>query len=142
MHQRCSTEVQKKPVLRLLGGERRLRAFSTEQIHSPGVEKKLRAYEAPGWVTRSPSQKHEFNAFEEDEAEEAAAAVAESSRKALGEVLGRERRDRILGALYIVRQDAVSAVRQASIQIWKAIVHNTPRTGQFGIMNLHELLSP
>ncbi|KAI5983714.1 armadillo-type protein [Pisolithus albus] len=42
--------------------------------------------------------------------------------------LGEERRDRILSALYVARQDAVSVVRQSSIHIWKALVHNTPRT--------------
>ncbi|KAG6915850.1 hypothetical protein DXG01_009609 [Tephrocybe rancida] len=56
------------------------------------------------------------------------ATTAESSRRALGEVLGLERRDRILAALYLVRQDGVVVVRQTSIQIWKALVHNTPRT--------------
>ncbi|KAL0955554.1 hypothetical protein HGRIS_001793 [Hohenbuehelia grisea] len=64
----------------------------------------------------------------DDEEEEAEATVAESSRRALTEVLGSERRDRILSALYLVRQDGVMVVRQASIQIWKALVHNTPRT--------------
>ncbi|KAF8959922.1 armadillo-type protein [Flammula alnicola] len=63
---------------------------------------------------------------EEDVAAEA--TTAESSRRALLEVLGQERRDRILAALYLVRQDGVVVVRQASIQIWKALVHNTPRT--------------
>ncbi|GBE83943.1 eIF-2-alpha kinase activator GCN1 [Sparassis crispa] len=55
-------------------------------------------------------------------------ATAESSRRALVEVLGVERRDRILSALYLARQDAVNVVRQSSIHIWKALVHNTPRT--------------
>lgn len=59
----------------------------------------------------------------------AEATTAESSRRALVEVLGVERRDRILAALYLVRQDGVVVVRQSSIQIWKALVHNTPRTG-------------
>ncbi|KIY43656.1 translational activator GCN1 [Fistulina hepatica ATCC 64428] len=63
---------------------------------------------------------------EEDTAVEA--VVAESSRRALVEVLGAERRDHILAALYVVRQDSVLVVRTASIQIWKALVHNTPRT--------------
>ncbi|KAF8434348.1 armadillo-type protein [Boletus edulis BED1] len=63
-----------------------------------------------------------------DEEEVAEVAVAESSRRALTEVLGAERRDRILSALYLARQDAVSVVRQSSIHIWKALVHNTPRT--------------
>ena len=67
--------------------------------------------------------------FDEDDSGEVEANVAESSRKALVEVLGQERRDRILAALYIVRQDSVLVVRTSSIQIWKALVHNTPRTG-------------
>ena len=46
------------------------------------------------------------------------------------EVLGVERRDRILAALYLARQDAVNVVRQSSVHIWKALVHNTPRTGK------------
>ncbi|TRM56848.1 armadillo-type protein [Schizophyllum amplum] len=66
--------------------------------------------------------------FDEDDTGDAEVNVAESSRKALVEVLGQERRDRILSALYIVRQDSVLVVRTSSIQIWKALVHNTPRT--------------
>jgi hypothetical protein len=69
----------------------------------------------------------------EEEEEPAESAVAESSRKALVEVLGRERRDRILSALYLARQDAVNVVRQSSIHIWKALVHNTPRTGKLSL---------
>ncbi|KDQ20094.1 hypothetical protein BOTBODRAFT_101949 [Botryobasidium botryosum FD-172 SS1] len=66
---------------------------------------------------------------EDDEEEEAAdVVVTETSRKALLTTLGKERRDRILSALYIVRQDSVHSVRQTSIHIWKALVHNTPRT--------------
>ncbi|EIW80197.1 ARM repeat-containing protein [Coniophora puteana RWD-64-598 SS2] len=70
------------------------------------------------------------NEIDEDEegGEAADAAHAESSRRALIEVLGAERRDRILSALYLARQDTVNVVRQSSIHIWKALVHNTPRT--------------
>jgi hypothetical protein len=57
-------------------------------------------------------------------------AAADSSKRALAEVLGVERRDRILAALYLSRQDTVGAVRQASVHIWKALVSNTPRTGE------------
>lgn len=64
-----------------------------------------------------------------EEDEEVEISAADSSRKALNESLGKERRDRVLSALYIVRQDAVSVVRQSAIHIWKALVHNTPRTG-------------
>ncbi|KAL7422316.1 translational activator of GCN4 [Cryptotrichosporon argae] len=62
------------------------------------------------------------------EEDETAGRGADNARKALLEALGPERRDRVLATLYIVRQDAVSVVRQASIHIWKALVQNTPRT--------------
>lgn len=68
--------------------------------------------------------------MDEDEDAVAEAGGADASRRALVEVLGVERRDRLLAALYLVRQDGVVVVRQASIQIWKALVHNTPRTGK------------
>jgi hypothetical protein len=55
--------------------------------------------------------------------------LAESSKRALIDILGVEHRDRILSALYITRQDAVNVVRQSAGHIWKALVHNTPRTG-------------
>lgn len=64
---------------------------------------------------------------EEDVVQET--VTADSSRRVLLEVLGVTRRNRILAALYLVRQDSVVVVRQTSIQIWKALVHNTPRTG-------------
>ncbi|WRT67086.1 uncharacterized protein IL334_004052 [Kwoniella shivajii] len=62
------------------------------------------------------------------EEDEAPAQSADAARRALLEALGQERRDRVLATLYIVRQDNVSVVRQASIHIWKALVQNTPRT--------------
>ena len=68
---------------------------------------------------------------EEDVVEEHGGA--DSSRRLLLEALGASRRDRILAALYLVRQDGVVVVRQTSIQIWKALVHNTPRTGMIGL---------
>lgn len=64
----------------------------------------------------------------EDE-EVAEPTTADSSRRALVDVLGADRRDRILSALYLARQDAVNVVRTSSIHIWKALVSNTPRTG-------------
>lgn len=48
--------------------------------------------------------------------------------KSLVEVLGQERRDRILAALFVCRSDVTSVVRLAAIDIWKAMVANTPRT--------------
>lgn len=58
------------------------------------------------------------------EEEEAAVVAIDNARKALLEALGQERRDRVLATLYIVRQDAIGIVRQASIHIWKALVQS------------------
>lgn len=44
------------------------------------------------------------------------------------EVLGEERRSRILAALFVCRSDVAGVVRQASVDIWKALVANTART--------------
>ncbi|KAG8955662.1 translational activator of GCN4 [Tulasnella sp. 424] len=63
-----------------------------------------------------------------EEEEEVETNVAEPTRRVLSEVLGKERRDRVLAVLFIARQDAVSSVRLASSHIWKALVNNTPRT--------------
>jgi hypothetical protein len=43
-------------------------------------------------------------------------------------VLGRERRDKVLAALYILRQDSAGQVRMFTIGVWKALVANTPKT--------------
>lgn len=48
--------------------------------------------------------------------------------KSLVEVLGQDRRDRILAALFVCRSDVTGVVRAAAIDIWKALVANTPRT--------------
>ncbi|TPX42852.1 hypothetical protein SeLEV6574_g05373 [Synchytrium endobioticum] len=50
------------------------------------------------------------------------------TKGALIEALGLERYNKVLAALYIVRSDTISIVRQSSLQVWKAIVVNTPRT--------------
>ncbi|ODQ53263.1 ARM repeat-containing protein [Saitoella complicata NRRL Y-17804] len=48
-------------------------------------------------------------------------------RKLLSEILGQERRDRVLAALYIIRQDSSGMVRSASVAVWKSLVSNTPK---------------
>lgn len=53
-------------------------------------------------------------------------SAGDSSRKALLEALGPEKRDKVLSALYVIRQDAVGAVRTASVHIWKALVQSEP----------------
>ncbi|GAA5985182.1 hypothetical protein JCM5350_004261 [Sporobolomyces pararoseus] len=66
---------------------------------------------------------------EEEEKEEVAPGM-DAAKKALIEGLGKERRDRVLAAIYIVRQDAVGIVRHAAVGVWKALVSNTPRTAR------------
>ncbi|KAK6204250.1 armadillo-type protein [Scheffersomyces amazonensis] len=44
------------------------------------------------------------------------------------EVLGQERRDRVLSLLFVCRSDVAGIVRNASVDIWKALVANTPKT--------------
>ncbi|RIB06925.1 armadillo-type protein [Gigaspora rosea] len=60
--------------------------------------------------------------------EEEETGGTEASRKVLLQTLGKERRDRVLAALYVVRQDVSGLVRQSSLHVWKSIVSNTPRT--------------
>ncbi|CAI5759091.1 unnamed protein product [Candida verbasci] len=50
-----------------------------------------------------------------------------SVHKILIDVLG-ERRDKILAAIFICRNDVAGIVRNAAIDIWKALVANTPKT--------------
>ncbi|KAK9331968.1 armadillo-type protein [Lipomyces starkeyi] len=61
----------------------------------------------------------------EDEEEETVSGEVHSS---LMEVLGQERRDRILAALYVCRSDVTAVVRNAAVDVWKSLVPNTPRT--------------
>ncbi|KAI1879333.1 hypothetical protein JX265_002287 [Neoarthrinium moseri] len=58
----------------------------------------------------------------EDEIEQAKEAGA-----SLREVLGEEKRNKVLSALYICRCDTAGAVRSAAISVWKALVAS-PRT--------------
>lgn len=44
------------------------------------------------------------------------------------EILGEERRDKILSLLFVCRSDTSVLVRNAAIDIWKSLVANTPRT--------------
>ncbi len=60
---------------------------------------------------------------EEEEVEEQAIQAGQS----LLDVLGEERRDRVLSLLYICRCDTSGLVRAAAINVWKALVA-TPRT--------------
>ncbi|KAM7532155.1 hypothetical protein LguiB_035565 [Lonicera macranthoides] len=55
-------------------------------------------------------------------------ASTEAQGRAIIEVLGREKRNEVLAALYMVRTDVSLTVRQAALHVWKTIVVNTPKT--------------
>ncbi|EGW32689.1 translational activator of GCN4 [Spathaspora passalidarum NRRL Y-27907] len=54
--------------------------------------------------------------------------VSGEVNKTLVEVLGQDRRDRVLASLFVSRADVAGIVRNAAVDIWKALVANTPRT--------------
>lgn len=53
--------------------------------------------------------------------------ISREAGASLKEILGEEKRDRILSALFICRCDTSGAVRSAAISVWKALVHS-PKT--------------
>ncbi|KAF2257769.1 ARM repeat-containing protein [Lojkania enalia] len=72
---------------------------------------------------------------EEEDVEEGAKEAGQS----LLEVLGEEKRNKVLSALYICRCDTSGLVRSAAINVWKALVA-TPRTLRELIPTLTQLL--
>ncbi|PRT52604.1 eIF-2-alpha kinase activator GCN1 [Wickerhamiella sorbophila] len=60
---------------------------------------------------------------------------AGAANQTLVEALGQTRRDRILAALFICRADVSAQVRTSALDVWMALVANTPRT-------VKEILSP
>jgi HEAT repeat protein len=52
----------------------------------------------------------------------------EQSTQYITNLLGAERRNRVLSGLYMGRSDVSLSVRQASLHVWKVVVTNTPRT--------------
>lgn len=64
---------------------------------------------------------------------------ANEAGQSLLEVLGEEKRDRVLSGLYICRNDTSGLVRTAAITVWKALV-STPRTLRELVPTLTQLL--
>lgn len=58
----------------------------------------------------------------------------------LVEVLGQERRDRVLASLFVCRSDVAGIVRSAAVDIWKALVGHTPRTVKEIVPSLTSLI--
>lgn len=73
---------------------------------------------------------------EDEEEDEEAAREAGASLK---EVLGEEKRNKILSALYVCRCDTAGAVRSAAMAVWKVLVPS-PRTLKELVPNLTQLL--
>ncbi|KAF8459374.1 armadillo-type protein [Terfezia claveryi] len=72
---------------------------------------------------------------QDEEEEEASGEVSNS----LLEVLGREKRDKVLSALYICRCDTSGQVRLAAVSVWKALV-SSPKTLKELIPTLTQLI--
>jgi hypothetical protein len=66
------------------------------------------------------------SAKDEDEADEVEEKAAQAGQSLL-DILGEERRNRVLSLIYICRCDTSGLVRAAAINVWKALVA-TPRT--------------
>ncbi|CAM1500851.1 Fc.00g100130.m01.CDS01 [Cosmosporella sp. VM-42] len=72
---------------------------------------------------------------DDDEVDE----TAKEAGASLKEVLGEEKRNKILSALYVCRCDTAGAVRSAAIGVWKVLVHS-PRTLKELVPTLTQLL--
>ncbi|KAK3887663.1 hypothetical protein Pcinc_008247 [Petrolisthes cinctipes] len=64
----------------------------------------------------------------------------EHSQKAIIDILGDERRNRVLAGLYMGRSDVAILVRQAALHVWKVVVTNTPKTLREILPTLFSLL--
>jgi hypothetical protein len=76
---------------------------------------------------------------DDDEEEEEDQELTREAGASLREVLGDEKRNKILSALYVCRCDTASAVRSEAIGVWKALVHS-PRTLKELVPTLTQLL--
>ena len=52
----------------------------------------------------------------------------EQGQKIISDMLGADRRNRVLAGLYMGRSDVTLMVRQSALHVWKVIVTNTPKT--------------
>ncbi|KAL2017946.1 hypothetical protein VTK56DRAFT_1538 [Thermocarpiscus australiensis] len=65
--------------------------------------------------------------------------VTKEAGASLREILGEDKRNKILSALYVCRCDTAGAVRAAAVSVWKALVHS-PRTLKELVPTLTQLI--
>ncbi|KAK4154050.1 hypothetical protein C8A00DRAFT_33156 [Chaetomidium leptoderma] len=75
----------------------------------------------------------------DDDEEEEDQEVTKEAGASLREILGEEKRNKILSALYVCRCDTASAVRSAAVSVWKVLVHG-PRTLKELVPTLTQLI--
>ncbi|GAM21690.1 hypothetical protein SAMD00019534_048650 [Acytostelium subglobosum LB1] len=75
----------------------------------------------------------------EEEAEEEGDTIAQTKSE-IYNLLGKERLDRILSSLYMMRFDNNISVRQKVLLIWKYVVNNTPKTLREILPSLIEMI--
>lgn len=86
------------------------------------------------------SGKAEFEDENAGEDEDAAQPSNSEAAKKMLEILGRDKRDRVLASLYVLRQDSAGQVRLFSINVWKVLVANTPRTTREILPSLMQII--
>ena len=64
----------------------------------------------------------------------------EQGQKIISDMLGTDRRNRVLAGLYMGRSDVALMVRQSALHVWKVIVTNTPKTLREILPTLFNLL--
>ena len=64
----------------------------------------------------------------------------EQGQKIITNMLGNDRRNRVLAGLYMGRSDVALMVRQSALHVWKVIVTNTPKTLREILPTLFNLL--
>merc|ERR550532_1747042 len=64
----------------------------------------------------------------------------EQGQKIITNMLGTDRRNRVLAGLYMGRSDVALMVRQSALHVWKVIVSNTPKTLREILPTLFNLL--
>ncbi|KDO30184.1 hypothetical protein SPRG_04987 [Saprolegnia parasitica CBS 223.65] len=73
--------------------------------------------------------------------EDGADTGSAAGEKAMLEILSKPRRDAVLAALCMMRSDTSAVVRQSTLQVWKSVVSNPPKTLRSILETLVQALS-